>query len=226
MELTKYEKYEIVEINRKEIRNAPYNPRKISDKVRSKLKNNIKTIGLMSPITFNVRTGNIVSGHKRIEVLDTLEKNQDYKLKVAKVDLDEKTEKEQNIFMNNPEAQGEFDFQKLDEMLREDKVDFGSAGFELSTIYDIFGTDPLLQQPEQLEILSEDLRKTQNIYEGAKKQLNERDDWQFFLVTVFKSTEQKLAFIENLKQKGIASTQDGKYINGQDLYNFIGDSKL
>ena len=40
-----YEKYEIVQISRRELKNAEYNPRKISDSARDKLKNNIKKVG-------------------------------------------------------------------------------------------------------------------------------------------------------------------------------------
>lgn len=46
-------------------------------------------------------------------VLDALEKSSDYVLTVAAVDLDLKTEKEQNIFLNNVASQGDWDLEKL-----------------------------------------------------------------------------------------------------------------
>lgn len=125
-----YEKYEIVQISRRELKNAEYNPRKISDSARDKLKNNIKKVGLLDPPVWNVRSGNIVSGHQRIAILDSLNRTQDYKIRVAKVDLDQKTEKEQNIFFNNQAAMGEWDIGQLEKILKED-IDYERAGFDL-----------------------------------------------------------------------------------------------
>jgi hypothetical protein len=64
------EKYEILEIHRTQINNAPYNPRQISDKARKMLQKNLATVGLLSPIVWNQRTGNIVAGHQRIDAMD------------------------------------------------------------------------------------------------------------------------------------------------------------
>ena len=122
-----YEKYEIVQISRRELKNAEYNPRKISDSARDKLKSDIKKVGLLDPPVWNVRSGNIVSGHQRIAILDSLNRTKDYKIRVAKVDLDQKTEKEQNIFFNNQVAMGEWDIEKLEDIIKND-IDFENAG--------------------------------------------------------------------------------------------------
>ena len=92
------------EVNRSEIKNNEYNLRKLSDKAKKKLKDNLEKVGLIQPITWNRITGNIVSGHQRVALLDSLHKSKKYSLSVAVVEMDEKTEKEQNIFMNNTGA--------------------------------------------------------------------------------------------------------------------------
>lgn len=53
-------------------------------------------------------------------------KENDYLIRVEVVHMDEKTEKEQNIFMNNRNVQGEFDSDMLKELL--DGIDYNYAG--------------------------------------------------------------------------------------------------
>jgi ParB-like chromosome segregation protein Spo0J len=55
-----FEKYEIEEIHREALKNAPYNPRTISAKAKKALKTNLEKVGLLAPIIWNRRTGNIV----------------------------------------------------------------------------------------------------------------------------------------------------------------------
>ena len=120
---------------RSQIRLAPYNPRKISDEARRRLKANLKRIGVLGGIVWNERTGNLVSGHQKVGIMDEVNRydpethENDYPIKVEVTDLDEKTEMEQNLFMNNREVQGEYDDDKLREMLKSD-IDFSLAGFD------------------------------------------------------------------------------------------------
>ena len=93
-EISKYQKFETKTISRSEIANAEYNPRRISDSAKKKLKDNIKRVGLLDTIVVNKNTMNIVSGHQRVSILDSLERNKDYSLTVSMVDLSEKEEKE------------------------------------------------------------------------------------------------------------------------------------
>lgn len=123
-----------VEILRSQINFANYNPRKISDKARNLLKKNLKKVGLLGGVVFNKATGNLISGHQRISIIDEVNhynpdtKDNDYTLRVECVEMDEKSEKEQNIFMNNKNVQGEFE----DDMLREllTGIDYENAGLE------------------------------------------------------------------------------------------------
>lgn len=114
------------------INNAPYNPRKISDYALKELKKNLKRVGLLGGIVVNKRTMNIISGHQRLLALDQIEKTQDYNVRVELVDMDDKTEMEQNIFMNSTTVQGQFDLTLLRDLIPD--IDYEQAGLD---IYDL-----------------------------------------------------------------------------------------
>lgn len=134
MRSSKIRQPESKEVKRSSINFANYNPRRITEEARKKLKANLKRVGLLGGIVWNETTGNLVSGHQRVSVIDEVNKydpgtqENDYLLRVEVVHLDEKSEKEQNLFMNNRSVQGEFD----DEMLKKmfDGIDYTLAGFD------------------------------------------------------------------------------------------------
>lgn len=127
------DKWETKLIEREKIKNAPYNPRFMTDQARDKLRENLMTRGLMGGLVWNKRTGNLVSGHQRIKAIDMCEKTGDYMITVTVVDLTLKEEKAQNIFMNNSLAQGEPEEEKLLEILKELDGD-AMTGFSESDI--------------------------------------------------------------------------------------------
>jgi hypothetical protein len=191
-----YENYEIIEIERDKISNAPYNPRVIKDSAKKKLKENIKTVGLLAPIIWNETTGNIVSGHQRISVLDSLNKNKKYKIKVAKVKLDEKTEKEQNIFLNNSRAQGEFDFDKLSEMYN-DGVSFESAGFDNHEIMTFFDPEMDKMNDQQIQEIANKIKENQANKKKIKNKATQKNDVNFYVVFVFRDKYNRDNFLDN-----------------------------
>lgn len=208
-----WEKYDIIEINRSKIKNAPYNPRKISEKAKKRLRDNIKNVGLLTPVVWNKRTGNIVSGHQRISALDALEKTKDYSIHVACVDLDLKTEREQNIFFNNPEAQGEFDLEKLEIMFADAdcKLDVDKTGYDLADIYKTFGDSPALQQSDELLEMSKQLRDATERHEKIKAKTQSRDEIDYFLVVVFPSNDARKKWTD---ARGLP---DNRFITIDDL---------
>lgn len=212
--MSKYENYEIIEISREQIKNAEYNPRTIKEDAKKKLKQNIKNVGLISPIIWNERTGNIVGGHQRISIIDSLEKTKDYKIKVAKVNLDEKTEKEQNIFLNNTKAQGEFDFELLQEMYK-DGIDFNNAGFADSDIFRIFDDKKEDLNIEHLESLSESIRANDQIRKDKNKVLHKNDRHDFYTVIVFPTPERRKDF------QDLLGLEDDIYQNGENLIDLL-----
>jgi len=130
--MANYKQAETKKVKRSVLNFASYNPRKISDKAKKALRDNIERVGLLGGIVWNKRTGNIVSGHQRVTILDEINgydgKENDYFINVEVVDLSEKEEKEQNLFMNNKNVQGEFDEETLKTIMND--IDFSNAGFD------------------------------------------------------------------------------------------------
>src|SRR5256885_6856821 len=116
------ETYTIKTIPRAALKNAAYNPRILSDAAKQKLKAGIQKHGLVQPHVWNERTGNIVAGHQRLALQDSLMGRQDYDVTVAAIDVDDVRERELNILLNNPEAQGEWDLEKLEQMIDRKSV--------------------------------------------------------------------------------------------------------
>lgn len=210
-----FESYSIIKIHRSQIKNADYNPRFISEAARGKLKNNIKMIGLLGPITWNTRTGNIVSGHQRMWVMDSLMKTKDYEIQVAAVDLDEQTEKAQNVFMNNPLAQGDFDLELLEKMFKEHQVNFEAAGFTVGEIHKMLGDSPLVDQAEAMEEFAEKTREAQEMYANIQNSVNFRDDTDYYNVIVWSCYEERSMFAYFM---GI---EDDRFIDGKTLWTAL-----
>jgi hypothetical protein len=130
----KVQQAEQITVKRSEVHAAPYNPRKITPEAAKLLKDNLKRVGLLGGIVWNRTTGNLVSGHQKMAQMDAINRydpdnpETDYEFRVEVVDFDEKTEKEQNLFMNNRNAQGEYDDDMLRKMLTG--IDFNYAGFD------------------------------------------------------------------------------------------------
>jgi ParB-like chromosome segregation protein Spo0J len=115
----------------KEIKEAEYNPRKISDDELSKLKKSIKSFGIVRPLIVNIRTGNLVSGHQTLAASRILGLKE---VPTIEIDVDEKQEKVLNIGLNK--ISGEWDYDKLNGLLEEIKeLDvFDCTGFDKTDV--------------------------------------------------------------------------------------------
>lgn len=130
LSLSKFDRIDIVEIPRSRLKNAPYNPRKITPAALIDLRKSIQQHGLVEPLIWNERTGNLVGGHQRLSQLDILEGSPNYLIHVNKVNIDERTEIALNITLNNPNIQGEYDVPVLIDLLRNDRFDTDMTGFK------------------------------------------------------------------------------------------------
>lgn len=155
-ELSKYIRSESVELLRSQIQFADYNPRTLDDESKKSLKRGIKKFGLLGGVIVNKATNyTIVSGHQRITVMDELQKynpqtgENDYKVRVDLIDVDIKMEKELNILLNNPNAQGKWDYEKLAQMIPD--IDYKDAGLTDADL-NMIGVDYLLQTEEENNI--------------------------------------------------------------------------
>jgi hypothetical protein len=113
----------------------------IDSYARKKLEANLKKVGLLDTLVVNRRTGHMVSGHQRLACLDALEGKADYFLDVAVVDLTAKQEREQNVFFNNPSAQGTWDVHALGALLKEG-LEIEATGFDRIDLEVLFDATP------------------------------------------------------------------------------------
>jgi len=96
---------EVRKMKLEDLRPAEYNPRKIGKKAFRGLGKSIESFGFLVPIVWNQRSGNIVGGHQRYQLLmDEGEAEAD----VVVVDLDNDDEVALNIALNNPKMRGQF----------------------------------------------------------------------------------------------------------------------
>lgn len=222
----KIKQSETVDIKRSEINFAAYNPRKKNEKVIASLKRNFKKVGFMGGIVVNELSGNIVSGHKRVETMDLIHKyngKNDYKLKVEIVTMDAKTEKEQNIYMNNKAVQGEFDYKRLAEMA--DEISFDNAGlteFDIDKIAVFAPSDEPIEviKPEKPKPELTEEQKAENIenLKELKKKIRKDaygahdDAANAHLTLVFDNYDNKIAFMEMMELDS-----DKKMIKGEEF---------
>lgn len=209
--VTQFQKYSIQTVAREQLKNAPYNPRVIDDKAKKKLRKVIQKHGLIEPIVWNKRTGNIVGGHQRISILDTLESNKNYYIEVAVVDLEEKKEMEANIALNNSESQGVFDIEKLSVMFKGNQLDLESTGFDMADIFQMFGENPVDTPNIDLDAMADQLADLRQRTKAVHEMLDNANDVNYFSVLVFKDDKARLRFTERF---GIT---DNRYIDGASI---------
>ena len=201
MAKSKYQKYTFETISRADIQNAEYNPRIMDKEAKKRLKKNLAENGLVSAITWNKRTGNIVGGHQRLEQLDALEKNKDYSLDVCVVDVDERTEAKLNVILNNPSTQGDWDLDKLAYITEAFEVGFDEMGFTKLDVDFMFDGDErfteLFETPEAEEVKT-GLAEVKEARAKSKERMQEKNNINFYSVIVFEDEEAKKDFYRKI----------------------------
>lgn len=202
MAKSKYQAYETETISRDQIKNAPYNPRIMDDGAKKRLKKNIARHGLVSALTWNKRTGNLVGGHQRLEQLDALEKSQDYELTVCVVDVDEREEAALNVQLNNPSMQGEWDLDKLAGISEEFDLDMSDdLGFTQTDIDFMFDGDERFSQlfeSEEGEKMRGDLEAVKAARKESAEKLKERNSIEWYVGIVFETKEDRDRFMREI----------------------------
>lgn len=168
--LNKHFTSQTAEIKRSQIIPAPYNPRIMAAQGKAALKRGIKKYGVIGGMVWNKRTSYLVSGHQKLAILDEINKydnsaDTDYTLKVEVIDVDEKTERELNILFNNPNAQGEWDYDKLRDIIPD--IDYKDAGLTES---DLAAIGIEIDMPEIANIAG-DIADLQKPYEQRKAEV-------------------------------------------------------
>jgi hypothetical protein len=213
MGANKLETYEIMKVNRQDIHGADYNPRKISEAARKKLKAGLKKHGLVQPIVVNKNTMNVVSGHQRLSILDDILKKPDYELTIALIDVDEKDEVALNVSLNNQALMGEWDvfaLQDLKEIFPD--IDYeADFGFDQSDIEIMFGKEDetaqrIEEQEKAQEFTSDTFRETKKKMREKAKAENEAGgsynlaDNDYAVTVVFPNNHEKHEFMRKIRK--------------------------
>lgn len=138
-----------------------YNPRKDlqpGDSDYENLKKSIDTFGLVEPLVWNKRSGNLVGGHQRLKVLIAAGFEE---IEVSVVDLDPAQEKALNLALNK--IQGAWDNDKLavlvEELTKIPDFDIGLTGFDLPEVSEIL--DRVEEAKEDGFDLEKELNRTE-----------------------------------------------------------------
>lgn len=224
---------ETVVIKRTQINFAPYNPKKHTKELIQKQLKNFKNIGFLGGIVWNSLTSNLVSGHKRIMAMDiyygydgTL--GTTYDVKVEKVKLSDKQEKEQNIFMDVASANTKQDLTLLADLLPD--IDYEGAGLEMRDIELIMVEAPFtgLQSDNEpakndYKELSKEFDKKKQEIKDLKKQIKEQTALKHgekYVTLNFSSYENKTMFMESF-----GYNPDDLYVSGEDFFDKINEHK-
>lgn len=218
--VTQYQQFTTETVHRSVLKGAPYNPRHLTHKAKLKLREALKRVGLVQPIVWNKRSGNIVGGHQRIGQLDALEGSGNYMLTVAVVDVDIAREKELNVLLNNVEnVGGEWDLEKLKTLLTDADLDMLNTGFDAAEFMKLFGEAPSQPNSEHQDELAKQLAGVKDAYEKLSQMNRTKDDTDFYNVVVFGSYNERAEF---LKEFGF---EDNRYIDGRTLVAILRDLK-
>lgn len=137
---------QVITKNITELIPAEYNPRrklKPGDKEYEKLKKSIQEFGYVDPVIWNERTGHVVGGHQRLEVMQEMGAAE---VMVSVVDLPEDKEKALNVALNK--ISGEWDQDKLVDLLHElgDMVEL--TGFDAEELDKLFDNKTDVQEDD------------------------------------------------------------------------------
>lgn len=120
---------------------APYNPRlalRPGDAGWEKLRRSLTEFDLVQPLVWNRRTGHVVGGHQRLEILRHAGRTE---VDCVVVDLPLEREQALNIALNNAAVGGDWDTDKLTDLLTElqDLPDFDVTltGFDRQQLRDL-----------------------------------------------------------------------------------------
>lgn len=185
-------------ILRSTIKNAPYNPRRMPEKAKKRLEAGMAALKLLGPLNWNERSGNLIGGHQRIAILDLhADGAPDYYLQVAAVDLSDADEVAANLLLNNPEAQADWDPEKLVEAFKFEGLNIEATGFTAAEMYEIGGDDAFTEHTVgEVEKLAEKLRSERQKHANIVKGNKDRDNKDYYIVIVFPDSVKCTEFMQ------------------------------
>ncbi|HVJ68386.1 MAG TPA: ParB N-terminal domain-containing protein [Caulifigura sp.] len=158
---------------------APYNPRrtlKPGDPRFEKLARSLNEFDLVQPLVWNARTGHVVGGHQRLEVLRS--RGQTH-VDCVIVDLPLEREKALNVALNNSEVGGDWETSRLIDLIGElqESPDFDATltGFDEDQIKDLLMVpidDDLDDEEETRDVITVTLEIPHDLWSAAQASLN------------------------------------------------------
>ncbi len=231
----KIEKYIIRQTPRSQINLADYNPRKISEDNRRKVKANIKKYGMLQPIIVNKTTGNVVAGNQRLSIMDELNRDKDYTVTIAEINVSKEDEVKLNIFLNNHSAAGEYDVNILHDIFEKfPKIDpLKDAGFDkvdLNFMFDgiefeksmFFNTESHAKVKSDLDKIAHSnklkeykkrVREKNKAGESGIEDIQSEDN---IIIFVFNSNQGKREFCRRIKVK-----ESEKFLSYKKLFDIL-----
>lgn len=220
--LTKYQRFETLRVWRHELRPHPKNPRTIGKKQEQRLRGKVKDVGLVQPLIWNRRTGYLVGGHQRMEVLDRLEKynpltrENDYQLDVSACELSDSQELEMLVFLNNPSAGGMFDLDLLADLNLSAGIDFAGMGFDQIDVDLMFDGDArfshLFEDDDEVAASKEKLAEVKAAREAGAEKMQTENSAEFYFVVVCRDDDERS---ECMRRLGVPKHE--QFVSGDAL---------
>lgn len=219
---------ETIIIKRSQINFAPYNPKKHSKEAIEQQKDNFKRIGFLGGIVWNSLTGNLVSGHKRIMAQDLYygydgTAQTDYDVKIEAIELTEKQEKEQNIYMDAKRVNTPQDYELLALILPEIEIEnTGLTDYDLKIVeslvpdFHIGNNEQILQDSNELKKdYNERKQEIKDLKKAIKNDISENQQPSYFTIT-FKTYTEKAEFLEGMGING-----DKTFVTGEEFIEHL-----
>lgn len=171
---------------------------------RKKLRESLGRDGLVETVIVNRRTGHVVSGHQRLGILDEESNGKPYSLDVAVIDVDLSRERELLVRMNNPTSQGAYDFDKLEQLLRDSQVKLESEGLgfddlDLAVMFPEKGQADLSSLFDKSQDAAQtDIDEMKRWKAEKRKKDRKGDSAEFWVAFVALDSEQIERFLERL----------------------------
>jgi len=146
------------------LRPAPYNPRKPltpGSAAYKRLRRSIEAFDLVQPIVWNERTGHVVAGHQRLNVLKD---RGALEVECIVVDLPLSREKALNIALNNSAVGSDWDGEKLHTLIEElvelPEIDATLTGFDADELQELLLAPTPIEPSQPSAEAPDDVRVT------------------------------------------------------------------
>lgn len=194
-------------IKRSQVNLTAYNPRTISEYAKSKLTESLQEFGLVETLVWNSRSGNLVSGHQRLAIMDAENgyPGNDYELDVSVVKLTKKQEKRLNVWLNNRAAQGSFDRDKFVELLAVpgEELLIEDMGLTMADLTLEFGPidlpSPVHAEQKSAEEVKTEIEKLKRLRDEGRQRVlcAENQEADYYLMLVFPSNREKSNWLQS-----------------------------